>query len=328
MKQIQADPYDPERIARELDWNLLRTFVVLAESRSVTEAAARLRLKQPSVSSALKRLEDRVGRKLIYRQPGRYDLTEAGQLLYREAVEINGSILRLSTLLREMTDEVRGHVKLAVASHVVCPFFDRVLAEFHAAHPGASLSIDVHSSAQALAEVSAKRASFAICLVRARNPRLEYSRLYREFFGLFCGPYHPLFGREGLTPDDLDGMPTVSFDTDRLEDVLKPGALMRAQSRLGMRINGTSSNLEEVRRMIIAGLGIGPLPVHVAQRDVADGLLWQVPPFSELPAIDVHLVWNPQAVLNRAEMILLQMIRDAIAATPIEERTYLPGPGG
>ena len=64
------DPhYAPERIARELDWNLLRTFVVLAESHSVTDAANQLRLKQPSVSTALKRLEDRVGRKLINRSP-------------------------------------------------------------------------------------------------------------------------------------------------------------------------------------------------------------------------------------------------------------------
>ena len=47
-----------ERLARDLDWNLLRTFLVLAESRSVTEAAEKLGLKQPSVSSALKRLED------------------------------------------------------------------------------------------------------------------------------------------------------------------------------------------------------------------------------------------------------------------------------
>ena len=47
------DPqYEPERIARELDWNLLRTFVILAESHSVTDAANQLRLKQPTVSLA------------------------------------------------------------------------------------------------------------------------------------------------------------------------------------------------------------------------------------------------------------------------------------
>ena len=132
-----GSPYDPDRITRELDWNLLRTFVVLAEARSVTDAAERLRLTQPSVSTALKRLEDRIGRKLIERGPGKYALTEAGELLYREALDINGSILRLSTLMREMTDAVRGHVTIAVASHVVCPVFDRLLADFHEAHPEA-----------------------------------------------------------------------------------------------------------------------------------------------------------------------------------------------
>ncbi|SEO18787.1 DNA-binding transcriptional regulator, LysR family [Salinihabitans flavidus] len=321
----RIDPrYAPERIARELDWNLLRTFVVLAEAHSVTEAAQRLRLKQPSVSSALKKLEDRIGRKLIDRSPGHFALTDAGRLLYREAVDIHGSILRLSTLLREMTDEVQGHVKVAVASHVVCPLFDRVLAEFHEEYPRASLSIDVYSSAEAIAEVAAKRASFAVCLVRDHNPKLEYRRLYREFFGLFCGPRNPLFGRTGLTREDLAGHTSVSFETDRLHDVLKPVTMMRAEAALGDRITGVSSHLEEVRRMIVAGIGIGPLPVHVAARDVSDGLLFQVPPYDTLPAIDVHVVWNPHTVKNRAEELLLNGLQKAIEETPIEDRTYAP----
>src|SRR5690606_31953890 len=109
---------DLERLARELDWNLLRTFVMLAEAGSVTAAAERLRLKQPTVSSALKRLETRLNRKLIDRSPGHFRLTEAGELLYREAVDIQGAILRLGTLMRDVTDQVRGHVRIAVASHV------------------------------------------------------------------------------------------------------------------------------------------------------------------------------------------------------------------
>lgn len=317
------DPrHEPDRIARELDWNLLRTFVVLAESRSVTEAAQRLSLKQPSVSAALKKLEDRLGRRLIHRSPGNYALTEAGQLLYQAALEIHGSVLRLSTLMREITDEIRGHVTIAVASHVVCPLFDRVLAEFHRANPGVSLSMDVRSSADAIAEVMAKRASFAICLVREPNPQLEYEQLYREFFGLFCGPYHSLFGRTDLTLADLAGHNSVSFETDRLHDALKPVTLMRAQAELGQRITGMSSNLEEVTRMIYTGIGIGPLPVHAAARDVADGRLWQVPPYEPLPAIDVYLVWNRKTAKNRAEEMLLAALRDAIATTSLEDRTY------
>ncbi|MBE1297505.1 MAG: LysR family transcriptional regulator [Rhodobacteraceae bacterium] len=314
--------FAPDRIARELDWNLLRTFVVLAESHSITEAAQQLRLKQPSVSAALKKLEDRIGRKLINRSPGHYQLTDAGRLLYREALDINGSILRLSTLMRELTDEVQGHIKIAVASHVVCPLFDEVLAEFHSNHPKATMSIDVRSSADAIAEVAAKRASFALCLVRDHNPKLEYRRLYREFFGLFCGPRHPLFGRKDLTVADLAGQSSVSFETDRLHDVLKPVTVMRAQAELGDKVTGLSSHLEEVHRMIVAGIGIGPLPVHVAARDVRDGLLWQVPPYDDLPALDVHVVWNRHAAKNRAEELLIGGLLDAIEATPIEDRTY------
>ncbi len=314
--------FSPDRIVREMDWNLLRTFIVLARSRSVTDAANRLRLKQPSVSTALKRLEERIGKRLIDRAPGHFRLTDAGEVLYREAVDIQGAILRLSTLMREMTDEVSGHVRIAVASHVVCPLFDEMLAAFHAEHPRATLSIDAYSSADAIAEVTARRASFAVCLVGKRNPRLEYSRLYREFFGLFCGPPHPLFGRRDLTLGDLSGHAAVSFATDRLQDVLKPVTLMRAEADLAERIVGTSSNLEEVRRMIIAGLGIGPLPVHVAAGDVADGGLWQLPPYEQMPAIDVHVVWNPRAVLNRAEHAMLDGLLARIEATPMAARTY------
>ena len=312
----------PERIMREMDWNLLRSFVTLAQSRSVTDAAHRLRLTQPSVSTALKRLEDRVGKRLINRSPGRFELTEAGEVLYREALEIQGSILRLSTLMRDMTDEVTGHVRLALASHVVCPLFDQVLAEFHTENPRATLSIEVHSSAQAIESVSARAASLAICLVHQRNPKLEYLRLYREFFGLFCGPPHPLFGRGDLTRADLAGQSAVSFETDRLQDALKPVTLMRAQAELGDRIIATSSHLEEVRRMIIAGLGIGPLPLHVATRDIRDGLLWQLPPYDQTAPVDVHVVWNPQAALNRAEQSLLNRLAQRIHATPMDARTY------
>ena len=319
----EDDPhYEPERIARELDWNLLRTFVVLAESHSITDAASQLRLKQPSVSTALKRLEDRVGRKLINRSPGHYALTEAGRLLYREAVEINGSVLRLSTLMREMTDDVRGHVHIAMASHVVSPLIDQALTGFHHEHPLATLKIDILSSSKAIAEVAAKRASFAICLVGDHNPNLEYRRVFREYFGLFCGPPHPLFGRNDLTTADLEGHSSVSFETDRLQDVLKPITVMRAQAALGQKITGVSSHLEEVRRMIVSGLGVGPLPVHVAQRDVRDGQLWQVPPYEDLPPIDVYLVWSESATKNRAEQILLDRLIAAIDETPIEQRSY------
>jgi len=318
----RAPHIDPERLAREMNWNLLRTFVVLAESGSITEAAERLRLKQPSVSVALKKLEDRLGQRLIDRSPGRFALTEAGQLLYGEAVNINGSILRLATLMRDVTPDISGHVRIAVASHVICPLFDEVIGDFYATHPQASLSIDVITSMDAIAAVAAKRVSFALALVRNQDPNLRYIPMYREVFGLFCGPRHPLFGREDLTLDDLKGHGAVVFDNDRLQDALQDVTLLRARAALAPQVTGVSENLEEVRRMIMSGLGIGPLPKHVVARDLRDGLLWQVPPLEDLPEVDVYLIWNPATVRNRAEDKLLQSLIERLETTPFSDRTY------
>ena len=52
---------------KDLDLNLLRVFVVVAEAGSVTEAASRLYLTQPAVSAALKRLTSTVGAPLFVR---------------------------------------------------------------------------------------------------------------------------------------------------------------------------------------------------------------------------------------------------------------------
>lgn len=319
----QRTQLDPERLAREMNWNLLRTFVVLAESGSITDAAEQLRLKQPSVSVALKKLEDRLGQRLIDRSPGRFALTEAGRLLYREAVNINGSILRLATLMREVTPEISGQVTIAVASHVVCPLFDTVIGDFYAEHPQARLSINVITSIDAIAAVSAKRVSFALALVREQDPNLRYIPMYREAFGLFCGPRHPLFGRKDLKLDDLKGHGAVVFDTDRMQDALQDVTLLRARAALAPQVTGVSENLEEVRRMIMSGLGIGPLPKHVVARDLRDGLLWQVPPFEDLPEVDVFLIWNPATVRNRAEEKLLGNLINALETTPFTNRIYV-----
>lgn len=71
--------------ARDLDLNLLRIFVVVAEAGSVTAAAARLYLTQPAISAALRRLSGAVGAPLFARQGRGITLTERGQSLLTAA---------------------------------------------------------------------------------------------------------------------------------------------------------------------------------------------------------------------------------------------------
>ena len=308
--------------ARSLNWNLLHTFVVIVEAGGITAGADKLGRRQPTISNALRRLEEQIGKRLINRKPGTFELTGAGRLLYQEAVDVYGAIGRLQIAMRDVTDTVRGHVNIAIATHIVSPHLDGVLRNFHRDHPEATISFDVMSSIATLAEVSARRASLAICLVNKQVPALEYHHLYRQHFGLFCGPDHELYGKSGLELSDLAGHSSVSFPTDRIDDVLRPIAIIRATAGLNTRIVGWSSNLEEVRRMTLAGLGISTFPIHVAERDVRDGLLWQLPPYDDLPTIDVHVVSNPRAKLNRAETAFLRSLVQMIEETPIANRTY------
>jgi DNA-binding transcriptional LysR family regulator len=270
----------------------------------------------------LKRLEGTVGQKLIERSASHFRVTSAGDSLYRECIEIYGSILRLGQQLRNVSDEVDEHVNLVMASHVQSPLLDAALSAFHEAHPLATITIDVMPSLEALDRVGHRSASFAICLVDQMSQRFEYRRLYREHFALYCGPSHPLFGVDNLNIGDLAGHSSVTFTSDQVSNLLRSVSTMRAAAGLEQRVVGSSSNLEEVRRMIMAGLGIGPLPVHVVTRDVKDGLLWQLPPYEGLPPVDVHVIHNRRTNLNRAESSLLGRLLDAIDATPVADRTY------
>jgi DNA-binding transcriptional LysR family regulator len=315
-------PDRTERLPFDLDWNLLRTFLVIVEEGGITAAAHRLNRKQPTVSNALRRLEDRLGRKLIVRKPGRFEVTSEGKALHQEAVEIFGTVSRLPVLLRRRGEEVVGHVNIALASRIVSPHFDMALARFSDRHRRATFTLDVLTSLNVANAVMQKRASFGVCLVHQMMPQLEYARLFREYFGLYCGPRHRLFGRAGLSMSDLRNESYVSFQTDRLTDALRPVAMMRASAQIQGRRVATSSNLEEVRRLIVCGLGIGSLPLHIAKADERHGHLWRLPPYEDPPAIDIYLVWNPRAQLNRAETELLNMLRATIDTVPIADRTY------
>ena len=312
----------PDRFVSNLDWNLLRTFVVIVEEGSITRAAARLLRGQPAISLALQRLEDEIGTRLIERGRGLFELTAAGRALYRECDDIYAGVARLPDLTTLAQSEISGQVTIVLASHVITPLLDDLLSRTYRAHPRISYRIRTTTSANVANQVHEKIGSFGICLVNRRHRDLDYHHLYREFFGFFCGPSHPLFGRSDLDIDALKGLDAVSFETDDLNDALRPVALLRQQNDLDQRIVGMSSHLEEVRRMIQCGIGIGALPIHVVERDVRDGLLWRLPPYESPPAVDIFLVTNPRKRLNRAEALLIESLKSRIETLPLSRRTY------
>jgi len=298
--------------------------MVIVEQGGITLAADHLGLKQPTVSNALRRLEDRIEKRLVERKPNYFHVTSAGKLLYQECVDVFGTISRLPGLIRDTDDEITGHISIALASHVISPFLDKILERFNELNPKVTFSISVSESQDVIRRLIQKDASLGVCLVNKKDTRLEHQVIYRQFFGFFCGPKHRLFGKNDLKLKDLEGEASVSFQTDHESGALHEVTVLRSQARLASNLTGVSSSLQEVRRMIAVGLGIGPLPLHVAQRDVDDGILWRLPPYKSPPPIDIFFVTNPRSNKNRAEKALILLLQEEIAKTPLSERTYAP----
>ena len=311
-----------QRFPFNLDWNLLRTFMVVVDRKGISRAADYLGLKQPTISSALKRLETAAGHKLIERKPNRFLVTKEGKILYDQCVEVFGSISRLPGLMASGDDGLNGHISVVSASHVVSPHLDKEIESFAERHGSVTWSFVVSESAEVIARIRRNQASLGICLLNEPLKNLDCRILFREYFGLYCGPRHRLFGKKKIALSDLKGEASVSFQTENERGPLDSVTHLRARTGLAPELKGVSPNLTEVRRMISTGIGIGALPVHVAQQDVERGNLWQLPPYSRLPAIDIYLVTNPRRVQSLPEAALIRMLDDMIERVPLDERTY------
>ncbi|KFE34520.1 LysR family transcriptional regulator [Thioclava atlantica] len=314
-------PYE-QRFPWHLDWNLLRTFMVVVEQRGISRAAYSLGLKQPTISAALKRLEETTGHELIIRKPNEFSVTRAGNLLYQECSQIFGSVSQLPSLLDSGAEELRGHISIATTSHVISDHYDAILHDFATSHPKVTFSITVVESEEVVSRVQQNRASFGICLLHKIPANMKASVLYREYFGLFCGPRHRLFARDEIALSEIEGETSVSFQTETEEGPLYPVALLRARAKLAPGWRGVSSNLHELRRMIVAGVGIGALPLHVAKRDVDSGRLRQLPPYDDLPMVNIYLLTNPLRKQSDAEAAFLDACHEAMRQTDLETRTY------
>jgi DNA-binding transcriptional LysR family regulator len=300
-----------------LNWNLLHTFLVIVEERSITRAADRLLVRQPTVSAALQRLEETLGGQLIQRDSRRFVLTKRGELLYKECVDIYRSVARIGDRLSEDHDDLTGLVRLLVVTHVVLPPLDRTLTLLNRKHPGVSVRIDVANSQDIVRAVSQKLSPFGFCLLAKPLAGLDCRPLLREEFGILCGRGHPLFGLSDVPLAELRDEPFVALACGQ-DGALEPMVSVREGAGLGSRVVGSSPNLEEVTRMIAAGLGIGILPLASVAEALESRSLWNLARPEDLLGADLYFISNPAMQLSAAEEAFLRLFEQRLSATEEE----------
>lgn len=131
---------------KNLDIALLRTFLHVAETRSMTFAAQRLHMTQGAVSQQIKRLEEVLDRRLLARGKSGITLTPEGELLLlkaRSMVEMNDSILAAMAVT-----EVAGTVRLGVPHDLMVMHLPTILPAFVKAYPKVEISLLAGSSTE------------------------------------------------------------------------------------------------------------------------------------------------------------------------------------
>jgi len=301
-----------DKFVRNLDWNLLFTFMIIVQEKKLTSAAERLFVTQPAVSLALKRLEKTLGVQLLMRG-NKFETTLAGEAVYKEACKVYATIARIPTELEQAPKPVSGTINIATISQVVSNKLDETLFSFFRDYPKVELSISVMTTAEIILAVELGRVTMGIC-DGVIPEGLTKQLLRREEFALFCGSKHPLFGKENLSIEDLRGQPFINSTADVLGGQhMGDVTALRAKASIGQSVRGQSSNVNELCRMIKIGLGIGFLPLHLVTEQERSGLLWRLPPYDDLPKADIYLISNPETNFNTAERFFLNTLLDVVS---------------
>lgn len=140
-------PIEPPRI----DLRLLRQFVAVAEEMHFTRAAERLNMSQPSLSAAIRRLEEEVGAILVERGRKAVRLTAAGAVLLVEARRLLAASESLLAATRDAAEGRSGAVRLGYVGSAMYGRLPQTLRGFRRSHPDVSIVLREMTTAAQMA---------------------------------------------------------------------------------------------------------------------------------------------------------------------------------
>jgi LysR family transcriptional activator of mexEF-oprN operon len=234
--------------ARDLDLNLLRVFVVVAEHASVTQAAGRLYLTQPAVSAALRRLTTAVGAPLFVRQGRGLALTARGEQLLAQSQLHLAALVDAALAPAEFdprTSERTLRLGLADAAEVwLLPELLRVLVRAAPRMRVVAIPVNFRTVGEA---ITAQRLDAAITVADDLPPAIRREPLYRSSFVCVFDPRHARVGRLAEAAYFAHDHVVVSYNGDLrgiVEDTLRRQRKVRCSvstfANLGCLLDGSA----------------------------------------------------------------------------------------
>jgi DNA-binding transcriptional LysR family regulator len=279
----------------------------IAHAGSFLGAAADLEVAQPSMSQAIKALEQELGARLLERGRQGARLTEAGAAV----MPYVNQILEAVDAIRE---EVEGHVALrrgrldigtvAAGSNSVLP---AVLAEFCSQYPGVEVKVREGGALELQAAVRSSDLEFALIVdeVDTVEPEgIERYELMRGPLVVCLAANHPMLGLDRVHLDQLKRERLIVFRSGYLmHDVVS--ALIRGETS---RAIFETDNTESAKRMVGAGVGVMVIPEFSVGVDRHPSPDVGYVPLADGPLIRLSLAKRRNRPLPRAASVVWEML--------------------
>lgn len=247
----------------------LRIFEAVAREGSMNRAAARLYLSQPTVSKAVKELEEYYGVRLFERLSQRLYITREGELLLSYARQVLEGFDRMERALRrpDRPQELRVGCSVTVGTALINPLLDRAAPALE----GCQVMVEVNNTSVIEEMLLSNRVDLGLVEGIVRHPDLLHIPILTDRLCLVSSPDHPLARKGSLKLADLEGWELISrergsVDRNQLEQLLR-------QEGVRMVRSWNCTNTEAIKNGVAAGRGVAVLSSLVVRKELDRGEL-------------------------------------------------------
>lgn len=162
----------------------LEYFLMVSKELHFTKAAEKLGISQPTLSHQIKILEKEIGYSLFNRIGKKIELTQVGEIVQKEALNIQGSLQSLFSQITEFTEVEIGELRIAVLPGEITDLVSTLCILFNQLYP--NIKVFIQTTDQVEKAVLENRADFGIDFQINTNDLLQVTKLYDEEFYLIC----------------------------------------------------------------------------------------------------------------------------------------------
>lgn len=250
----------------------MQVFLRVVEAGSFSEAARLLRLTPSTVSKLVSRIEARLGVRLIERSTRALSLTAEGQLYYQRSQALLQELDMIEHELSYGAAATGGTVRVNVAVAVGALGLEPILPDFWRAYP--NIVVDLSLSDE-IVDLYLDRTDIAIRVGALPDSGMVARRIGTARRKIVAAPAY--LARQGVprSIEDLSRHNCLGFNFRRAEPVWPLKESGRIVDRV---VNGSllANNGETVRRMTLAGVGLGRMGDYHVRADLAAGRLVEV----------------------------------------------------